>query len=191
MSKLNQRTKCSALEWEDLLSLIEKLKAENNFRMLMLICSGSYMALRISDILTLKFSDLVGKSKIEIVERKTKKLRVITLHRNFQEIVNFTFSKLNCALEDYIVRNRKGNPCSREFLNRELHKVFKKYNINVEGGSSHSCRKALGRHYWNQKNRTDESLLMLTEVYGHSSIAMTKKYLGIRAEELASVFLAL
>ncbi len=39
-----------------------------------------------------------------------------------------------------------------------------------------------------RKTRDDEALLLLADVLGHSNIAITKRYLGIRKEEILSVY---
>ena len=57
--------------------------------------------------------------------------------------------------------------------------------------SSHTLRKTFGRRIWLQEcdqGRGDQALLLLCDVFGHSSIAITKRYLGIRQEEILSVY---
>lgn len=57
--------------------------------------------------------------------------------------------------------------------------------------SSHSLRKTFGRRVWLQecdKGRGDQALLLLADVFGHANIATTKRYLGIRQEEILSVY---
>jgi hypothetical protein len=49
----------------------------------------------------------------------------------------------------------------------------------------------LGRRVWLQecdKGRGDQALLLLADVFGHANIATTKRYLGIRQEEILSVY---
>ena len=67
-----------------------------------------------------------------------------------------------------------------------------KYHIkSAKNSSSHSLRKTFGRRVWLQecdRGRGDEALLLLADVFGHSNIAITKRYLGIRKEEILSVY---
>ncbi|MBS1589532.1 MAG: hypothetical protein JST52_07960 [Bacteroidetes bacterium] len=57
--------------------------------------------------------------------------------------------------------------------------------------SSHFMRKTFGRRVWENNHRSEESLIKLSEVFGHSNIAITRRYLGIRQEEIADVYLQL
>jgi site-specific recombinase XerD len=53
---------------------------------------------------------------------------------------------------------------------------------------THSLRKSFGRRVWENADRSEQGLLMLNEIFNHSSIKTTKIYLGIREKELLSVY---
>jgi len=57
--------------------------------------------------------------------------------------------------------------------------------------SSHSLRKSFGRRVWENDGESERSLIYLSEIFNHSSIQMTRIYLGIRQEELNEVYLSL
>tara|TARA_R110002051_G_scaffold95783_2_gene165805 strand:- start:1493 stop:1696 length:204 start_codon:yes stop_codon:yes gene_type:complete len=57
--------------------------------------------------------------------------------------------------------------------------------------SSHSLRKSFGRRVWENNGKSDEALTYLSEIFNHQSIAMTRKYLGIRADEIKDIYLNL
>lgn len=73
------------IDWDDAMMLLERLrdKGEDNTR-LMLAC-GFYFGLRISDILRLRWKDIMGDS-FEIQEQKNKKHRSIKLNDGFKEV---------------------------------------------------------------------------------------------------------
>lgn len=53
---------------------------------------------------------------------------------------------------------------------------------------SHLFRKTLGNWVFKLNNYSNESVILLMELFGHSSPAITKKYLGIREREIHDVY---
>lgn len=90
----------------------------------------------------------------------------------------------------YIFINRYGTkPIDRSWINVSLKRIFKKYNVEIEGNvSSHMFRKTLGNRVLKLNNYSNESIVLLMELFGHSSMAITKKYLGIREKEILGVY---
>lgn len=97
------------------------------------------------------------------------------------------------AVDAYVfVADGKVEPMTRQAVDKMLKWVKQKYHIkSAKVFSSHSLRKTFGRRVWLQecdRGRGDQALLLLCDVFGHSSIATTKRYLGIRQEEILSVY---
>jgi integrase len=92
--------------------------------------------------------------------------------------------------DQYIFINRYGTkPIDRSWVNVELKRIFKKYGIVLEGNvSSHMFRKTLGNRVLKLNNYSNESIVLLMELFGHSSVALTKRYLGIREREILDVY---
>ena len=92
--------------------------------------------------------------------------------------------------DQFIFVNRYGTkPIDRSWVNVNLKKIFKKYNIEIEGNiSSHLFRKTLGNRVLRLNNYSNESIVLLMELFGHSSISLTKRYLGIREREIMDVY---
>jgi integrase len=90
----------------------------------------------------------------------------------------------------FIFLNRYGSkPLDRSWINVNLKRIFKKYGIEIEGNiSSHMFRKTLGNKVLKLNNYSGESVILLMELFGHSSPAITKKYLGIREREIMDVY---
>jgi site-specific recombinase XerD len=80
-----------------------------------------------------------------------------------------------------------------QFINRRLKEIATKYNLQipVNSTSSHLFRKTLGRHVWTINNFSEKSLILLSDVFNHSSIRLTKIYLGLKQEEIGDVYLQL
>ncbi len=83
--------------------------------------------------------------------------------------------------------NRK-TVLSRQYINRAIKKMFGKSSLNV---SSHSLRKTFGKRVWDNNQQTDSALIYLSEIFNHSSTAITRRYLGIRQEQLKDIYLNL
>ena len=68
--------------------------------------------------------------------------------------------------------------------------IKQKYNLkSVKNFSSHSLRKSFGRHVYERADTNAEmALALLSELFNHSSISITKRYLGIRHEELMGCY---
>jgi hypothetical protein len=76
--------------------------------------------------------------------------------------------------------------CLRFF---NLKRIFKKYEIEVEGNiSSHLFRKPFGNRFLKLNNYSGESVILLMDLFSHSSPAITRRYLGIREREILDVY---
>jgi integrase len=90
----------------------------------------------------------------------------------------------------YIFVNRYGTkPIDQSYVNVKLKEIFKQYNIELEGNaSSHLFRKTLGNRVLRLNNYSNEAIILLMELFSHSSPAITKRYLGIREKEILDVY---
>ncbi len=81
-----QKTTTSFLEWETTLTLISKLERDRDFKFALLIACGAFTGLRISDLLSLTWADILEKEDFTLNERKTKKARRIKVNPQLKEI---------------------------------------------------------------------------------------------------------
>jgi integrase len=139
--------------------------------------------LRSGDLLKLTFEDL-RTEKLTIIEGKTKKTKTIALNENIKELVN-KFGKGKTGSP--FITQKKG-VLSVQHLNVQLKKLIKEKGLKI---SSHSMRKTFGRRVYFQNNESEKALMYLMDLFNHSSMAITKKYLGIRQEELDNIYLNL
>ena len=191
MSKLGSTTTSGYLDWDIFLSLISKMENRGEYKFTLLISIGVYTGLRISDLLQLKYSDILQNSILTINERKTKKVRKIKLNVDLKTIVERIYLKQGGSkLNDYIFINRFGTkPIDRSYVNIKLKYLFSYYKIKIDGNvSSHMFRKTLGRRVMEVTNYSSESLILLMDLFGHSSPSITKRYLGIRDQEIFNVY---
>ena len=75
MSIKGQNTTTTYMEWNDFISIITRLEKDENYKFCLLISIGVFTGLRISDLLTLTYSDLLNNETFTLREMKTKKQR--------------------------------------------------------------------------------------------------------------------
>jgi len=191
MSLKGQKTTTTSMNWDDFKSLISKLERDGEYKFSLLISIGVFTGLRISDLLQLRFNQFEEADILTITEIKTKKQRRIKINQDLKEIVGRLKSKMNIKdTSQFIFVNKYGTkPIDKSYVNVKLKELFKKYNIILEGNaSSHLFRKTLGNRVLRLNNYSAESVILLMELFSHSSPAMTKKYLGIREKEIHDVY---
>jgi len=191
MSLRGQKTTTSSLEWEVFRSLILKLERDGDYKFSLLITTGVFTGLRISDLLNLKFSQFENTDILTIVEKKTRKERRIKINPDLKSIVDRLQVKMGVSDPDtYLFLNKYGTkPIDRSYVNVKLKEIFKNYDISIDGNiSSHFFRKTLGNRVLKIYNYSNEAIILLMELFNHSSPAITKKYLGIREKEIHNVY---
>lgn len=194
MTTIKQGHKAAdAMDWNEAMLLVNHLYEDGRYRDSLLIASGCYLGLRISDLLQLRWQDLLSED-FTINEQKTGKTRTLRINPSLQRIATSCRKALGRPAENsYIfVAEGKELPISRQAVDLMLKQLKVKYRIkSAKVFSSHSLRKTFGRRIWLQecdKGRGEQALLLLCDVFGHSSIAITKRYLGIRQDEILSVY---
>ncbi|WP_372934253.1 tyrosine-type recombinase/integrase [Mariniphaga sediminis] len=191
MSLLGQKTTTSSMDWEQFKLLISNLEHDGENKYCLLIAIGVFTGLRIGDLLQLRYSQFENGETFTIVEKKTKKTRRIKINQDLKSMVQRIKKKMSITDDNqFIFINRYGiKPIDRSWVNVKLKRIFKKYNIKVEGNiSSHMFRKTLGNRVLKLNDYSNESIVLLMELLGHSSMAITKKYLGIRESEIFKVY---
>ena len=191
MSIKGQNTTTTYIEWNDFISLITRLEKDENYKFCLLISIGVFTGVRISDLLSLTYSDLLSNETFTLREMKTKKQRSIKVNKDLKEIVSRIVSKSNITnLNQLIFINKYGTKSiDKSYVNIKIKELVKKYRIKIDGNvSTHTFRKTLGRRVMEVNNYSNESLVLLMELFGHSSMSITKRYLGIREQEIHNVY---
>ncbi len=179
------------MEWDQFKSLISKLERDGEFKFCLLISVGVFTGLRVSDLLQLKFNQFVGTDFLDIIEKKTKKDRRIKINTDLKVIIERIKIKMIVTDDDqFIFINKYGTkPIDKSYVNVKLKELLKKYDINLEGNvSSHMFRKTLGNRALKLNNYSNESIILLMELFNHSSPITTKRYLGVRSSEIESIY---
>ncbi len=190
MSRLHSNTTADYMEWDTMLNLVRRLYRDGKYRLSLLIGCGSFFGLRVSDLLTLTWSMLLDGDGFELIEKKTKKHRKVKINAGFQKHIQDCFDALHITdKEEKCFISRKHCVFSIQRLNVLFKEIKKDYGLKIEHFSTHTMRKTFGRRVVAQAGENSEmALIKLSELFNHASPQITRRYLGLRQEELMEVY---
>lgn len=190
MSQKYSKTAADYLVWSDAMNLIRKLARDDNYKMSLLVSIGCFSGLRISDILALRWSQLLDAEEFTITEKKTGKRRTIRMNTQLQKHLKDCYAHIAPISKNApILVSQKGTVYSIQRINIILKELKKKYRLRIGNFSCHSLRKTFGRQVYNMNSDNAElALVKLMELFNHSSVTITKRYLGLRQEELLETY---
>lgn len=163
----------------------------------MLFLVGINLSLRISDLVSLKWNfflkdDMTFRDFYKIQPKKTRKTgKFVTLYFNEvvkKAIVDYIEQYPIQDMDGYVFKSREGSGAITE---KSVWRIV--VNTSAEAGiehnvGTHSLRKTFGYHVWHNADDKEKALVMLMAIFNHSSVAMTKRYIGLMDEEIESVF---
>ena len=190
MSRKNSHTTSDALNWNDALNLIHRLYKDGDYRLSLLVGCGCFFGLRISDLRTLRWNMLLEGETFELHEKKTGKYRIVKINPDFQKHIQECYQALGITNpEEYCFLSSKKVVFSTQRINVLLKGLKQRYNLKVGNFSTHTLRKTFGRKVVAMAGENAEvALIKLMELFNHSSLAITKRYLGLRQEELLETY---
>jgi len=192
MSLKGQMTTATYMPWDTMVLLLHRLERDHEYKFQLLIAVGCYTALRIGDILKLRWSDFLGHEFLVVSEGKTKKIRRIDLNPALVDIIDrlYRLMGIDDPNELLFINRTKTKAINVQYINRKLKHIVKRYNIPIPNNSvsSHLFRKTMARHVWERSNYSEKSLIMVGEAFNHSSVRVTKRYLGIKSEEISDIY---
>ena len=162
-----------------------------NLRDYALFVVGINVALRISDLLKLTWADVLNKNKksfksIKIIEGKTNKNRDIKLNKASQKALRELLDSFDIyCMDDYVFKSREGK--NRPLTRQQSLNILKDSAAAVgikENVGTHTLRKTWGYHAW----RKGFNPALIMETLNHSSLNLTKRYLGIRQDEINDLY---
>jgi integrase len=191
MSAKGSHTTSDYIEWDKAINCVHRLFKDKDYRMSAYLACGIFTGLRVSDLRQLRWSLLMGDNTIEVVEKKTKKRRIIKLNPDFQEHIKDCYKALKITNPNELCfLSQKKTVYSTQRLNIKLKEINKKYRLGVKNMSNHSMRKALGRRAFDMASETSKELCLikLSELFNHSDTSITKRYLGLKQEEILETY---
>ena len=191
MSAKNSHTTADYIEWDKAINVVHRLYKDGNYRMSAYIACGIFMGLRVSDLRQLRWNVLMGDQTIEIKEKKTGKTRIIKLNPDFQEHIRDCYQALKITNPNELCfLSQKKTVYSTQRLNIKLKEINKKYRLGVKNMSNHSLRKAFGRRIFDMASETSKELCLikLGQCFNHSDVSITKRYLGLKTQEILECY---
>lgn len=179
---------------------VERLKdfyriTEPNPRNYALIVVGVNSALRISDLLALRWKNVYDFEKgkvrehVDLIEKKTRKKKTLALNDNAKSALEMLYQKSwNPGRNSWVftgdrTKGRERCRLSRSQAFRIISYAAEQLGLG-EHISCHSLRKTFGYHAW----KMGVPPVLLMSIYNHSSFEVTKNYLGISQEEKDEVY---
>ena len=190
MSQKYSYTTADYLPWDTMLNLTRRLFKDGRYRMSLLIACGSFFGLRISDLLGLTWEQILGESFV-LNEKKTGKHREIKVNAGVREHIKECYNALDIKdPHEKCFLNRYGDVISIQRINVVLKEIKVKYMLkDIQHFSTHSFRKTFGRQVVEMAGENSEmAVIKLAEIFNHSSTAITRRYLGLRQQELREVY---
>lgn len=192
---------------DDINRISQYLISNERYRDNMLFIVGINFGLRVSDLVQLRFCQLINndysfKTSFPVLEKKTKntrkvqKNRYITINEAVMDAVTLYLQNNPSHLDDYMFRsesNRGSNtnkPLDRASVDRILKRIAKDLNLSNKM-ATHSLRKTFAYHQMVMSGNDPRKLLLLQKMFGHSSAAQTLDYIGITNEEIQEAYLSL
>ena len=144
--------------------------------------------LRVSELITLKISDLFFDEGFIKVTGKGNKERFIPIHYNAQKYISIYITEIRSHLhpkkgfEDTLFLNRRGNGLTRQMIFTILKNLAVEINLNKKI-SPHTLRHSFATHLL--KNGAD--LRAIQQMLGHESITTTEVYVHLDKSYLREV----
>lgn len=170
---------------------------KGNRRNYALIILGLNTALRISDMLTLKWKDVYDFTEnrfhrhIYLRESKTNKENIVAINPSAADALLQALTGIDKGdgypiMESYLFASSK---YKRKPLSRcQAYRIIKEAAVYAglkQHVSCHSLRKTFGYYAWKQGVQP----AMLMSIYNHSSYQITKRYLCIEQEDRDEVYM--
>ena len=193
-----KKTTTAPLKWIEAQNLLKLLKVDNKHNTRLLFSIGFYTGLRISDILQIKWSDIISsngepKETLSRKETKTGKFREIEINETLREVIEEAYKYENPkSLSLYCFtfkRHKLKKPLTVTGANKRIKTTFEKYSITTQNPSSHTLRKTFALRVFEANDKSEEALILLSEIFNHSSIAITRKYIGLTQSRIKNAYL--
>jgi|TARA_B110000285_G_C15137393_1_gene628022 integrase len=193
---MGKKTVTAPLKWTTAMKLLAIMRESNELaesRLMMAL--GFYTGLRISDILKLRWEDLQNPI-LEMTEQKTGKTRRINFNKKLQVITQEVKSIIQpLDSNQFIFKGKRGPNRNRSLTvvgaNNRIKQIFERFDIITQNPSSHTLRKTFALRVYETNQRSEDALILLSEIFNHSNISITRKYIGITQERIANVYLSI
>jgi integrase len=168
---------------------IKKLLAENP-RDKLLFIMGINSGMRVQDLLQFRIKDVCHKAvgdRITLVEKKTGKENVLIINQEIFDAIKAYLALDVHKEKDFLFKSRKGS--NYPLTTFRVMKMIKGWTeaINIKGNfGAHTLRKTW---CYQQRKEFGVSWEVIAKRLNHSNPAITRRYLGIKEEEVEEALL--
>lgn len=156
---------------------VEQYLKEHNERDYVLWVLGVNSGLRVSDIVGLNVSDVVDKTHITIIEKKTQKRKSFYINDKLKRVLK-PFIK-DRDLNEPLFLGRQGKRLNQRQVYRFLIATCQALGIKAKV-STHTMRRTFGYHHYQQY----KDAVILQKIFNHSSQRITLMYIGVEQDEI-------
>lgn len=204
----NEHTSEPIKSLDDIARISKWFIEHGQYRDNMLFIVGINFGLRVSDLLTLRFSHLIDeqfrfKTTFPILEKKTSKTRKVQKNRYItindavvDAVVLYLENTPDVKLSDYMFRSESnyGSNVNKPIHRNSVEKILKRVGeaLGIEAHiATHTLRKTFAYHQMVMSGNDPRKLLLLQKTFGHSTSAQTLDYIGITNDEIQEAYLQL
>lgn len=114
---------------------------------------------------------------------------MISINPQLKQLINDCHEKINPVGFQFVFVSQKKSVYSTQRLNVMLKEIKATYKLNIKNFSCHSLRKTFGRQVFSMSGENSEmALIKLMEIFNHSNMGITKRYLGLKDEEIKEAY---
>lgn len=118
MSLKYSTTTADYLRWDEMSNLVRRLSRDGDYKMSLLIAIGCFWGLRISDILSLRWKDILNVDEFTLQEKKTKKNRTIRINPQLKRHIAECYDHIQpIGINSPILVSQKGTTYSVQRIN--------------------------------------------------------------------------
>lgn len=156
---------------------VEQYLKEHNERDYVLWVLGVNSGLRVSDIVGLNVSDVVDKTHITIIEKKTQKRKSFYINDKLKRVLK-PFIK-DRDFDAPLFLGKQGKRLDRSQVHRFIKSACTTLGLKIQA-STHTMRKSFGYHHYQQYKDS----IILQKIFNHSSSRITLIYIGVDQDEI-------
>ena len=171
---------------------IKKILKASSLRNYCFFTIGINSGLRISDLLSLKISDVLDdknkiRDRISLKEKKTGKIKDFPVSDVAKKAIREYLDTRKYTLDEPMFISRKGESrINRQQAYRIINLAARTVGITCKIGTQ-TLRKTCGYHAF----QTGIDITLLQKLFNHSAPSITLAYIGITQDELDDVYLNL
>lgn len=168
---------------------IKKILSDNP-RDRLLFIMGINSGLRVQDILSIKIKDVklckLG-DRVAVLEKKTGKENVFIMNKEIFAALHEYLTTIDPNDDHFLFKSRKGRnyPLTTYAVTQMVQRWCSQVNLHINAGA-HSLRKTWCYH---QRKTFGVSWEVLAKRLNHCSPSITRRYLGVKEEEVEEILL--